>query len=215
LDRIEVWLDGVPVGLPADRRSLEGIRCHLEAIAFKQQRFLGSIRVAGCSTVPQATSHHGGRDFQIQGFTMELGNRTLLILMTALEQTAKLTDRVNGAITGVLINEGPLAREIWWSLANALREPILTLSLLPDNVCGPNHGQASFTQLRKWQLEQLAAIIRDVEDAANSGDVSRLSDALAQHVMPWLESQREVIQLWIESAGLDPRGKVASAHVTT
>jgi hypothetical protein len=134
---------------------------------------------------------------------MELGNRTLLILMTALEQTTQLTNRVNGAITGVLINEEPLAREIWWSLANALREPILTLSLLPDNVRGPNHGQASFTQLRKWQLEQLATIIRDVEDAAHSGDVSRLSDALAQHVVPWLESQREVLQLWIESAGLE------------
>ena len=210
-----MWLDGVPVGVPADRRSLEGIRCHLEAIAFEQQRFLGSIRVAGCSTVPPRASHHGGRDFQIQGFTMELGNRTLLILMTALEQTTKLTSRVNGAISEVLINEGPLAREIWWSLANALREPILTLSLLPDNVCGPNHGQASFTQLRKWQLEQLAAIIRDVEAAANSGDVSRLSDALAQHVVPWLESQREVIQLWIESAGLDPRGRVASTRATT
>jgi len=203
LDRIEVWLDGVPVGLPADRRSLEGIRCHLEAIAFEQQRFLGSIRVAGRSTAPPRAPHHGGRDFQIQGFTMELGNRTMLILMTALEQTTKLTNRVNGAISEVLINDGPLAREIWWSLANALREPILTLSLLPDNVCGPNHGQASFTQLRKWQLEQLAAIIRDVEAAANCGDVSRLSDALAQHVVPWLESQREVIQLWIETAGLE------------
>jgi hypothetical protein len=140
---------------------------------------------------------------------MELGNRTLLILKTALEQTTRTMRRVTSAITRVLINEAPVAREIWWSLANELREPILTLSLLPDNVCGPNHGQASFTQLRKWQLEQLAAIIRDVDDVCTSEDTSSLSDALATHVLPWIEGQFEVIQLWLETAGADSYAQVS------
>jgi hypothetical protein len=133
---------------------------------------------------------------------MELGNRNVLILMTALERTTGIIQRVTDAIARVLINDGPVARELWWSLANELREPILTLSLLPDDACGPNQGQATFTQLRKWQLEQLASIIRDVDAVCSSDETSNLSDALATHVLPWLESQRSVIQLWLDTARL-------------
>ena len=61
-----------------------------------------------------------------------------------------------------------MARELWWNLARQLKEPVLTLSLLPDNACGPANGRASLTQLRKWQLEQIAAIIKDV-DAVSVG----------------------------------------------
>ena len=213
-DRIEVSLDGVPVRLPSERRSLDAIRCHLETIALRQQRFLGSIRVVGWSAQPAKSVSGRGGLFRVEASTMELGNRTLLILKTALEQTTSTMCRVTNAITRVLINEGPVAREIWWSLANELKEPILTLSLLPDNVCGPNHGQASFTQLRKWQLEQLAAIIRDVDDVCTSEDTSSLSDALATHVLPWLEGQFEVIQLWLETAGAGSCAQLTQPDVT-
>lgn len=65
----------------------------------------------------------------------------------------------------VLINEGVGAREFWWRLAPDLKAPLLTLSLVPEFACGPANGRASLTQLRKWQLQQLAGIIREVDEA--------------------------------------------------
>jgi hypothetical protein len=211
-DRIEVLLDGVSVHLPSDRRSFEAIRCHVESIALGQQRFLGSIHVVSPAPHKPKSAGIGGGKFRVEAHTMELGNRMLLILMTALEQTTNTMHRVRSAISQVLINDAPVAREIWWGLANELRQPVLTLSLLPDNVCGPNQGQASFTQLRKWQLEQLASIIRDVDEVCTSDDTSKLSDALATHVLPWLESQRGVIQLWLGTAGLSSTPQAALSH---
>jgi hypothetical protein len=198
-DQIEVLLDGVPVGLPADRRSLSAIRCHLETIALRQQRVLCSLQVAS-SLVPGAQSSTNGRGiFRVEARTMELGNRAMLILDMALAQSARVLRRVTNAITLVLINDLRSARELWWDLAKELKEPVLTLSLLPDNVCGPSHGQASFTKLRRWQLEQLAAIILDVDQASASEDTVHLSDALAAHVLPWIESHHELIKLWRET----------------
>jgi hypothetical protein len=127
---------------------------------------------------------------------MALGDRTVLIIATALEQTTRAIRRAKDAVTLVLINESHVAQELWWSLARELKEGVITLSFLPDNACGPSLGRASLTQLRKWQLEQVASIIREVDEACASGDTIRLSDALTMHVLPWLESQHEHISLW-------------------
>jgi hypothetical protein len=195
-DQVQVLLDGIPVGMPAERRTLNAIRCHLETIALQQQRILCSLQVASWASHGGATATGKGGIFRVEARTMELGDRAMLILSMALDQSARMLQRVTNAITLVLINDVRESREIWWGLAKELKEPVLTLSLLPDNVCGPSHGQASFTKLRKWQLEQLAAIILDVDEASASDDTVRLSDALAAHVLPWIESQHELIQLW-------------------
>src|ERR1700694_261750 len=44
---LEVMLDGKPVVLPAQRRSLAAIRSYLETLALEQQRILFSLRVDG------------------------------------------------------------------------------------------------------------------------------------------------------------------------
>jgi hypothetical protein len=208
-DQIEVLLDGVPVGLPAERRSLGAIRCHLETIALQQQRILCSLHVASSVVHGAQTSASGTSIFRVEARTMELGDRALLILDMALAQSVRVMKRVTNAITLVLINDVLAARELWWDLARELKEPVLTLSLLPDNVCGPSHGQASFTKLRRWQLEQLAAIILDVDQASGSEDTVHLSDALAAHVLPWIESHHELIKLWRETV------RAGSAHQTS
>ena len=74
------------------------------------------------------------------------------------------------------------------------------MSLLPDNACGPANGGASLTQLRKWQLEQVAAIIRDVDEACHAEDTIPLSDALENRVLPWLQKLNELISLWHDTA---------------
>jgi hypothetical protein len=92
-----------------------------------------------------------------------------------------------------------------------LKEPVLTLSLLPDNVCGTPDGHTSPTQLRKWQLEQIAAIIRDVDEACHSQDTIPLSNALENRVLPWLQNLSELISLWHETVLAGSRLGISSA----
>jgi hypothetical protein len=70
------------------------------------------------------------------------------------------------------------------------------LSFLPDHVCGPANGRSSLKQLRKWQLEQVATIIREVDQACLTGTTIQISDALENRVLPWLIKLIELIQLW-------------------
>ena len=89
-------------------------------------------------------------------------------------------------------------------MSTALKEPLLTLSLLPENQCGPANGRASLLQLRKWQLQQLGGIIQDVDAVADSADTTELSAALERRVLPWLENLHDSLRMFLETvlAGL-------------
>jgi len=50
-------------------------------------------------------------------------------------------------------------------------------------------------QLRRWQLEQLAGIIQEVDRACESDDPTALSDALETRVLPWLEGLLDTLAL--------------------
>ncbi|HYG21833.1 MAG TPA: hypothetical protein VEH04_03555 [Verrucomicrobiae bacterium] len=201
----EVKLDGVSVELPPDRKSFVAIRSYLESLALQQQRILCALNVDGQSInltqprVPWTTFS------QIEGETMTLNEVPAQLVRAALQQSGTLRSRVQKAVELVLINDCSQAREIWWALSTALKEPLLTLSLLPDHICGPANGRASLTQLRKWQLEQLGNIIQDIDDASQKEDTSALSDALEKRALPWLDNLLESLNLWSETlASLSP-----------
>jgi hypothetical protein len=194
--RIEVRLDGLPVDLPLEHRSLNAIRCRLEAKALASQRVLCSIKVDGRPAnlaLPLVTPVGF---FLVEAETVALRESSILVFKRALQQTDHVRECVETALTLVLINDAPVARELWWNLAGQLKEPVLTLSLLPDDACGPARGGASLIQLRQWQLEQVAAIIRDADDACRSESTIPLSNALETRVLPWLENLSELINLW-------------------
>jgi hypothetical protein len=198
-DEIEITLDGLPVGLPSGRRSLNAIRCRLETLALERQRILCFLNVDGQPVnlaLPLLDQRTGRR---VEAGTVALEETALLLLKKAHQQTDHARECVETALTLVLINDGQVAREIWWNLASALKEPVLTLSLLPENICQPTDCRASLAQLRKWQLEQIAAIIRDVDQACHSEDTIPLSNALENRVLPWLQNLGELISLWHET----------------
>jgi hypothetical protein len=114
---------------------------------------------------------------------------------------------VQSAVDLILINDSVRARELWWTLSTVLKEPLLTLSLVPDTICGPENGRAPLIQLRKWQLQQLGCVIQDVDEACRWEDAAMVSDALEQRVIPWLDNLHESLQLWHET--------VSSAHSAT
>jgi len=202
---IEVMLDGLPVGLPSGRRSLTAIRSFLETLAMERQRILCTFNVDGQPA--NLTQPFGSRAdfFRVEAESIDLDEMPLQLLKTARQQTADARGHIESAVAVVLINEGQMAREFWWNLAKELKEPLLTLSLLPENCCTQPHGGASLSQLRKWQLQQLAAIIRDVDEACQNDDTTALSNSLENRALPWLQKLHELICLWLDTASAGSR----------
>jgi hypothetical protein len=187
--QLEVMLDGQPVGLPPQRRSLTAIRSYLEALALEQQRILWSFSVDGDA------ASTAGKFLRVTGQTIGLARMPLQLVEDAIQQTSQAHAEVQSAVTQVMINEAARGHELWWGLAQHLKQPLLTLSLLPEAVCKPANGSASLMQLRRWQLQQLASIIQEVDRTCQTEDPTALSDALETRVLPWLEGLLETLAL--------------------
>ena len=196
---LEIVLDGQMVFLPPRRRSLAAIRSYLETIALEQQRFLCAFYVDGQPLGLGECLENGRRFARIEGKTIDLAHVPLQIVATARQQILKIREQVSAAVTRVLINDSRAGRELWWNLARDLKQPLLTLSLMPASSCALPNGSASLMQLRKWQLQQLAAIIKDVDETCWSADPTALSNSLERRVLPWLDGLRATLDLWHET----------------
>lgn len=195
----EVLLDGRPIKLPAKRRCLSSIQTYLEMLALEQERVLCTLTVDGRPAKFVQSPRENFSFNRIEGQTVALREMPLRMLETALQETAQIRQAIETAITLVLINDGPTAREVWWNLAGTLKEPLLTLSLLPETLYHPAPGCASLMQMRQWQLQQLATIIREVDETGWTTDPTLLSNSLENRVLPWLNNLQQNIQLWQET----------------
>ena len=130
---------------------------------------------------------------------MDLDHMPLHLIRAARDQAAHAQASVHSAVMFVLINEGQVAREFWWNLALELKQPLLTLCLLPDTTFDDGQAGASWTQLHKWQLEQLAMILKDVDEACWSEDSRVLSHALEHRALPWLHDLQASLELAYET----------------
>lgn len=208
---VEVKLDGLPLEIPAERRSLRGICSYLESVALHQHRILCSLAVDG-APINLTQPPDGEKSFaSIEAETMGLHDVPAQLIKAALQQALSLRERVQEAVGLVLINERDRVEDLWWGLSLALKEPLLTLSLLPESSYGVGAGQASFTQLRKWQIEQLGNVIRDVNLACDWDDSTVLSDALELRVLPWIENLTASLKLWHETMLVNSRSVVRKA----
>jgi hypothetical protein len=196
---VEVKLDGLPLEIPAERRTLGGICSYLESVALHQQRILCSLAVDGAPINLTQPPDDAKPFASIEAETMDLSDVPSQLIKAALQQTISLRDRVQSAVSLVLINERPQAHALWWGLSLALKEPLLTLSLLPENFYKTTEGQASLAQLRKWQLEQLGSVIQDVNNACEWDSPTVLSDVLEARVLPWIERLHTSLNLWHET----------------
>jgi len=195
---IIVTLDCETIALPAGRNSINSIRSYLESIALASRRILGELIVDGqpadlCQPISDAPFR------RVDALTIPLGGLPVLLLATARQQTERVRAAVEDSLTLVLINNPSNARELWWNIAGQLKEPVLTLSLMPEHLCQLWCG-TTFHKLRQWQLEQISLIMQRVDAACTVDDNIRLSDALENLVLPWLDRLQEHIQLWQEAA---------------
>jgi hypothetical protein len=208
---VEVKLDGLPLEIPAERQTLGGICSYLESVALHQQRILCSLSVDGAPINLTQPPDDAKRFASIEAETMGLNDVPSQLIKAALLQAISLRERVQSAVGVVLINDRKHALELGWGLSLALKEPLLTLSLLPDAVYNSGEGQAPLTQLRKWQLEQLGAVIQDVNIACEWDNTTVLSDVLETRVLPWLDKLQSSLNLWHETMLANARTTVAKA----
>jgi hypothetical protein len=211
-NEIKILLDGVPMQVPPQRSSLAGVRSYLESLAMRQQRILCTLVVDGkaenLAQSPLADRHYA----RISAESIDLSEIPLQLLRTARLQTESVHVRVQEAVALVMVNGGLHARELWWNLACQLKQPLLTLSLIPETGCGPSSRRVPLLQLRKWQIEQLALIIQDLDEASASDDPTPLSNALESRVLPWLAKLQSTLDLWHNTYLLGRRASGASAE---
>lgn len=194
-----VLLDGQPVMLPPERRSLAAIRCYLETLAMERQRLLFSFRIDGTRVNLSGRLPTHAPFAKVEAETIDLEQVPLQLIKTATSQTVEAQEKVCSTVTLVLINDNAWAREHWWNLVRLLKQPFMTLSLMPESSYAATAGGASLLQLRRWQLQQLAAILKDVDAACWSDDSTALSNALEQRVLPWLRGLQSSLELWHET----------------
>jgi DNA-binding transcriptional MerR regulator len=204
---VEILLDGSPVKLPPGRRSLNGIQSYLETLALERQRVLCHLTIDGLPTNLCRPAMSKRNFARVEARTFELDDMPLQLIRTALEQTAHAQSEVHNAISLVQIQEGRVAREFWWNLARQLKQPLLTLTLMPEKLCGYSYG-VSPTQLRKWQLQQLGMIMKDIDEACWADEPRVLANALESRVLRWLESLQTSLELWLETLLSAPRAMV-------
>jgi hypothetical protein len=203
-DDVEILLDGSPVKLPPGRRSLNGIQSYLETLALEQQRVLCHLSVDG---FPASLSRPitNKRNFaRVEARSFELDEMPIQLIRTALEQTSHARSEVHSAISVVQVEGGRVAREFWWNLTRQLKQPLLTLTFMPEHLCGYAYAGVSPTQLRKWQLQQLG-MIKEIDEACWAEDPSVLANALENRVLPWLGSLQASLELWLETLLIAPR----------
>jgi hypothetical protein len=197
---IEIFLDGLPVEIPLANHSLNGIHSHLETVSLEQQRVLCALSIDGVPvnlSLPLNTQETFSR---IEAESIALEEGEIRLLKQAQQEANHARDCADTALTLVLINDISVARELWWNLARQIKKPILTLSLLPDEAGGSVTAGASSKKVRKWQIEQITMIIREVDLACATGDTIFLSNTLEKRVLPWLCKLQDLIDLWHETA---------------
>lgn len=193
---VEVTMDRLPMEVPADRHSLVAIRSYIESAALQKQRILHRFIVDGRPMNLGRPLTHLKNFSRIEAETISPDQVPLQLIKSAMEQTDTTRAQAQSAIAQVLINDSWHAREIWWNLIPTLKEPLVTLSLLPEPACNLKRKQPSLMQLRRWQLEQLGVIIAEVDKICRDGESSDLSEALEKRVMTWLDNLQKTLCLW-------------------
>ncbi len=186
--QVRVTLDGQTLALsPQLRVSLPAIRAHLEALVLCQRRILHELVVDGV-TLNLHRPAWAFESFQhVAATTISFEALMSQLLHLAREQVAQLRSRSEAAVLLVLINEWPAAQRIWWNLLPDLKEPLVTLSFLPELGHHPVPLGSVPTETCARQAEELGRIQQEVEGHCAQRDALALSDTLEQRLLPWLD----------------------------
>jgi len=189
-----VSLDGemIPL-LPWERSSLRNIRRALETLALRRQRVLMAFTVDGKSLSLQRSLEEISEYKVVVGRTAGIDFLGVELLSAARQQAQDLLERVRQISLLVLINKPRKGGELWLDLQPDLREPLLTLSFLPEITQISAEGLPVLTPSLIALTEELAGLSRRM-DALTSleCDVLTLSEGF-ELVLSWLNNLMEAI----------------------
>lgn len=186
---VQITLDGQAVQLPAKHgRSLQAIRSHLETIALKKHRVLFSLMVNGVP-VSLGDSMSPFKTFQkVVGRTIPFSQLSFQLASVAGDQVNALHERVQSLALQVMINDWAKAEELWWDLLPRLKDPLLTLSFVPQSISAlPNGDEISEKNVRRF-TDDLVRILEEIDAIILRRELIELSNALEQQVLPWLRA---------------------------
>lgn len=180
-------MDGQPVELSSTQgRSLRAIRAHLEAIALKKHRVLFSLTVNG-APVSLVDSMSPFKTFQkVVARTIGFNQLSFQLVGVAADQVNSLHDRVERLALQVMINDWPKAEAMWWDLLPDLKDPLLTMTFIPQVVEMLPFGEEIGPKAIKRFSDGLVLILQKIELILDRQELLELSNALENDLLPWL-----------------------------
>lgn len=186
---VQVTLDGQAVELSSKQgRSLQAIRSHLETIALKKHRVLFSLMVNGVP-INLGDPVSPFKTFQkVVGRTIPFSQLSIQLVSVAADQVNSLHERVQHLALQVMINDWSKAEELWWDLMPQLKDPLLTLSFVPQSIAAlPNGEEINEKSIRKFAAD-LVTIFEQMEAIIARKELLEFSNALEHQVLPWLRA---------------------------
>ena len=155
-------------------------------MALKRQRVLFSLSVNGVP-VSLGESMSPFRNFhKIVARTISFNQLSLQLVTVAADQVNTLHERVQRMALQVMINEWEQAEEMWWELMPDLKDPLLTLSFVPQAVeLMPNGEEISHKAVKKF-THDLVVILEEIDRILGRQELIELSNALENDLLPWL-----------------------------
>jgi len=180
-------LDGHAIELPLRQgRSLKAIRAHLETLALKRHRVLFSLAVNGSpisleeSMSPFKTFH------KVVARTISFNQLSFQLVTIASDQVDRLHERVEKLALQVMINDWAGAEEMWWETAPELKDPLITMSFIPQTIEMLPHGEEIGARAVKKFTQDLVVILERIEEIIDRQELLELSNALENELLPWL-----------------------------
>ena len=185
---LDVFLDGEPVIMPASRMLswAEIVDC-LKQRALARERVLSVLLVDGVVRTGDEEILSGGSPRSVMAVSVsfqELGGETIRI---AREQVRRLAKQLEAAQLLILINDWPVAEQLWWELLPDFKAPLLELNFLwelgGDRLLPSPDSGVSLPEL----AERLGRIQAQVElHLRQRGDVARLVTTLEENLGLWI-----------------------------
>lgn len=192
---VTVTLDGEVVSLSlGERISLSAIRRSLENLALRRQRVLMAFTVDDMPLSLHRTLVDIQNFQRVAGRTASIEFLGLELLATTRRHLTELIERTQQSSLLALINKPAVARQLWLELQPDLREPLLTLSFLPEISQVRHDGVPALTPPLPQLAEELTGISRHMEWLTQSAeDPQALSDGF-DLTNNWLENLELAVQ---------------------
>ena len=188
-ETIQITLDGQSIALPQEcKRSLRDIFSYLEQLAVQQDRILASVSVDGTTVAAPCLQSPSQTFQQIEANSISLNDLGSHVLLVARDQVQQLLSRVEAIQMLVLINDWPVAQQLWCDLVPDFKTPMLELSFLQElwgeRLSATKIGDKSLAQ--HW--DQIGRIQAEVELVlTRRQDILDFSDILEKRLLPWLK----------------------------